>query len=95
MMTNLLQKHWEWQEDRRPLSKHGSEICSTINLASMDIKTASDVARPKHIAQIMEDHNIHGWIIAAFLREMAGLEGQAMCECVESAERKWRAINKN
>ena len=42
-------------------------------LASMDIKTAFDVARPKHIARIMEDHNVRGWIIAALSREMAGL----------------------
>ena len=34
--------------------------------------------------QIMEDHKIHGWIIASLLREMAGLEGEAMFECVES-----------
>ena len=52
-------------------------------LASMDIKTAFDVARPKHFARIMEDHNVHGWIIAALLREMAGLEGHATFECVE------------
>ena len=24
MMTNLLQKHWEWREDRRPMTRHGS-----------------------------------------------------------------------
>ena len=32
----------------------------------------------------MESHNTHGWIISALLREMAGLEGQAMFEFVES-----------
>ena len=30
-----------------------------------------------------ENHNTHGWIISALLREMVGLEGQAMFECVE------------
>ena len=41
--------------------------------------TAFDEARRRLVAQIVEDHNIH-----AFLHEMAGLEGQAMFECVES-----------
>ena len=37
-----------------------------------------------HIARIMEDHNVHGWIIAALLREMARLEGLAAFSSVES-----------
>ena len=52
-------------------------------VASMDIKTAFDVARPKHIAKIMGDQNVHGWIVAALLREKAGLEGQTTFENVE------------
>ena len=31
----------------------------------------------------MESHNIQRWLIAAHLREMSGLEGKAMFECVE------------
>ena len=54
-------------------------------LASLDIKTAFDEAKPKHVAQIMDSHNTHGWLIAALLRETSGLEGQAMFECVESS----------
>ena len=42
-------------------------IRPTMYLASMDIKTAFDVARPKHI-------NKYGWVVAALLREMAGVE---------------------
>ena len=38
----------------------------------------------KHIAKIMGDHDVHGWIAAASLREMAGLEGQGKFESVES-----------
>ena len=52
---------------------HGSVIRPTMYLASMDTNTAFDVARPKHIAKIMGDHDVHGWIVAASLREMAGL----------------------
>ena len=49
----------------------------------LDTKMAIDAARPKHIAKCMEDHDVHGWIIAALLREMGGLEGQAKLESVE------------
>ena len=51
MMTQVLQKHWEWQDGRRPMMMHGSVTPPTMHLASMDIKTASDVARPKHTAK--------------------------------------------
>ena len=52
-------------------------------VASMDIKTAFRVARPKHIANIMDSRNIHGWIVAALLRKMAHVEGKADFEGVE------------
>ena len=53
-------------------------------MAGLDIKTAFDEARPRHIAKIMESHDFHGRLIAAYLREMSGLEGKAMFKCVES-----------
>ena len=41
MAANLLQKHWEWQEeDRTPMLRHGNAVRPTMYLASMDIKTA-------------------------------------------------------
>ena len=50
----------------------GTRQCgATLYLASMDIKTAFGVARLEHIAKIMDDHDFHGWITAALLREMA------------------------
>ena len=80
---------------------HGSVMRPTLYLASMDIKTAFDVARPEHISKIMNIHDVHGWIIAALLREMAallremaGLEGQArgeyilLCEMRPPRERR-------
>ena len=42
--------------------KHGSVARPTMYLANMDTKTAFDEARPRLVAQIMEDHNVHGWI---------------------------------
>ena len=51
MMTQSLQKHWEWQEDRRPMMRNGSVTRPAMYLASMDMKTVFDVARPKHTAK--------------------------------------------
>ena len=35
MATNLLQKLWEWQEDRTPMLRHGSVVRPTMYLASL------------------------------------------------------------
>ena len=64
--------------------KHGTVARPTLYLASLDIETGFDEARSKHVAKIMDSHNTHGWIIAALLREMLGLSGKAMFECVSS-----------
>ena len=32
-----------------------------MHVASMDIWTAFDVVRPQHIANIVGDHDVHGW----------------------------------
>ena len=50
-------------------------------VASMDIKTAFDEAKPKHVAKIWDDHNAHGWLIAA-----SALSGMASFE-------RWRAVS--
>ena len=41
-------------------------------------------AKPKHVPNILDDHNTHGWLIAALLRVMSGLSGMASFESVES-----------
>ena len=38
-----------------------------MHLASSDIKTAFDEAKPKHVAKILDGHDTHGWVIAALL----------------------------
>ena len=38
----------------------------------------------KYIAQLLLEQHMHGWLIAALLREMAGHEGEAAFENVES-----------
>ena len=77
-------RHREWQEERNPVMKHGTEVRQTMYTASSDIKTAFDEAKPKHVAQILDSHNTHGWLIAALLREMSGLSGVASFESVAS-----------
>ena len=59
---------------------HGSERRPTIYVVSMDVKTGFDVARPKHIAEIMGGQNVQGWITAASLREMTEVQGQTTFE---------------
>ena len=44
-------KHWDWQEDRTPMLRHGSVVRPTMSFASMDIKAAFDEARPRHVAK--------------------------------------------
>ena len=49
MVTNLPQKHWEWQEEKNPVMRHGTVVRPTMCMASLDIKTAFDEAKPKHV----------------------------------------------
>ena len=62
--------------------KHGSVVCPTKYLASVDSKTDFDEARPRDVATIMESHNTRGRKVSALLREMADVERQDMFECV-------------
>ena len=92
LMTQLLQKHWEWQEDTRKNRWHGSEKRPTMYFTSMDSKTAFDAARPKHIAKVMGDPEVHGWMTAALSREMTGLGDQTTFENVVSTFRFSRCL---
>ena len=61
-------------------------------LASVNIKTVFDVARPKPIANNTGDQEVHGWITVTSSREMAGLEGQATFEHVHGSRQFARCI---
>ena len=37
------------------------------NNVPLDIKTAFDEAKPKHVSNISDSHNTHGWLIPALL----------------------------
>ena len=86
LMTQMLQKLSEWQKDRRKDEWHGSEKRPTMYVATMDIKTALDVARPNQISEILGEQGTSGWITAALVRDMEKLDGQAALKHVESVE---------
>ena len=54
------------------VAHHTKAVRPTMYLASSDIKTAFDEAKPKLVAQILDSHETHGWFITALLREMSG-----------------------
>ena len=64
----------EWHEDGRTTVWRGSEK-RPMYLASRDIETAFDAARPRRMAKIVVNQDVHGWITAALSRELAGMEG--------------------
>ena len=57
---------------------------TTMYLASMDIKTVFDVARPKHIVNFFLRSRRSRMDYSGFLHEVASLEGQATFEYVDS-----------
>ena len=60
LLTNLLQKHWEWQENRRKDLEHGKFKYKTVYMASLDVKTAIDVAKPSVVSKILSLIGTHG-----------------------------------
>ena len=50
LLTNLLQKHWEWQENRRKDLEPGKFKYKTMYMASLDVKTAFNVAKPSVVS---------------------------------------------
>ena len=55
-LTNIFQRHWERQEDRR------------VDLQR--VKTALDVAKPSELSKILTLTGVHGHVTAAVLAEM-------------------------
>ena len=50
--TNIFQQHWEWQEDRSVDLQPGRFPYNTAFMATLDVKTAFDVAKPSVVSQI-------------------------------------------
>ena len=87
LLTNLLQKHWEWQEHRREDLEHGKFKYKTVYTACLDVKTAFDVAKPSVVSKIPPLIGTHGHVVAASLAQMQDVKGSA---CFENCETEFR-----
>ena len=67
LLTNILQRHWGWQEDHRIDLQPALYRYNTAFVASLDVKTAFDVARPSVISKILTLTGVHGHLAAALL----------------------------
>ena len=76
--TNIFQRHWEWQEDRRTDLQPGFYRYNTVFMASLDVKTAIDVAKPSMVSKIFTLTGVHGHLTAALLAEVQDVRG-SMC----------------
>ena len=86
-LKNVMQKHWEWQEDRRTDLQPGFHKHNTAFMASLDVKTAFDVAKPSVVSRILTMTGVHGHLTAALLAEMQYVRGWA---CFENSETEFR-----
>ena len=70
LVTNIFQRHWEWQEDRHiDLQREGFR-CNTVFMESWGVKTAFDGAKPSVVSKILTRTGVHGHLTAALLAEM-------------------------
>ena len=87
LLTNLLQKHWEWQENRRKDLEPGKFKYKTMYFARLDVKTAFHVAKPSVLSKILSLIDTHSHVVAALLAEMQDVKGSA---CFENCETDFR-----
>ena len=87
LVTNIFQRHWEWEEDTRTDLQPGMYRYNTAFVASLDVKTAFDVAMPLVVSKILTLTGVHGHLTAALLAEMQDLRGSA---CFETSETEFR-----
>ena len=92
LLTNLLQKHWEWQERRRKDLEPGKFKYKTMYIASLDVKTAFDVAKPSVVSKILSLIGTHGHVVAALLAGMQDVKGSACFENCETECRYFKCI---
>ena len=53
LVTNIFQRHWEWQEERRTDLQAGFYRYNMAFMASLDVKTAFDVAKPAVVSKVV------------------------------------------
>ena len=69
LVTDLLQRHWEWQEVRQTDVESGFFRCRTAFVASLDVMTAFDVAKPAVMSKVLSFKDV------ASLAEMQDVQG--------------------
>ena len=84
LVTNIFQRHWKWQEDRRPDLRPGLYWYDTAFMAILDVKTAFDVVKPSVISKILTLTGVHGHLTTALLAEMQDVRGSASIENCET-----------
>ena len=93
LVTNIFQRHWEWQEDRRVDLQPGRFRYNTAFMASLDVKKAFDVAKPSVVPKILTLTGVHGHLTAALLAEMQDVRGSGSFENSETEFRYSRCIS--
>ena len=71
-------------EDRRVDLQPGRFKYNTAFMASLDVKTAFDLARPAVVSKILTLTGFHGHLAAALLAEMQDVRGFASFENCEN-----------
>ena len=61
LLTNMPQRHWEWQEDRRGAWIPGSFTWKTAFVASFDVKTVFEVTMPSVVSKTLTLTETHEW----------------------------------
>ena len=84
LVTNIFQRHWEWQEDRRVDLQLVRFRYNTAFMASLDVKTAFDVAGPAVVSKILTLTGVHGHLTAALMAAMQDVRGSASFENCET-----------
>ena len=75
LVTKKFQRHWEWQEDRRTDLQPGFYRYNMAFMASLDVKTAFDVAKLSVVSRILTLTGVHGHLTADLLAEMQDVRG--------------------
>ena len=59
MVTNLLQKHWEWQEERNPVMRHGTVVRPTMYWQAWTSRRPSMRQSRNMWPRSWDNHNTH------------------------------------
>ena len=87
LLTNMLQRLCEWQEDLWTDLEPAFCKYDAAFLASLDVRTAFDAIKPSVVSRILALTGVHGHVSAALLAEMQDVQGST---CFENCETEFR-----